>query len=398
MLKGMKYRLYPTREQEALLAKSFGCARYAYNWAIDVRSQAYAQGRKTPSRFDLNKLMTAEKRERPWLSDVSDWVLKEAISHACSAYENFFAKRAAFPRFKSRRDSVQSATWRRPTVKGKNHVFVPKLGVLRFREHRPLEGEIKTVTVSRHASGRYYVCFQVDDGKECAPKPRHAESAVGIDVGIESFCTLSTGEKVANPRLRESSQKRIAKLQRRLARQRRGSNRYRKTKRRLAREHEKVADERREFLHVLSTRLVNENQVIAVEDLSVKGMLSNHRLAYRIADASWSEFARMLGYKCERHGSHLISCGRFEPSSKMCSTCGKIRKDMPLSVRSWECPECGRRHDRDVNAAVNILNFAVASTVNGRGEKVRLASVEGYPFAEASASRRSVKPPALAVG
>lgn len=387
MLKGMKYRLYPTREQEVLLAKSFGCARYAYNWAIDVRSNAYAQGRKTPSRFNLDKLMTTEKKGKPWLAEVSDWVLKEAISHACSAYENFFAKRAGFPRFKSRRDSVQSATWRRPTVKGKNHVFVPKVGIMRFRQHRPLEGNIKTVTVSRHASGRYYICFQVDDGRECAPKPKRAATAVGVDVGIESFCTLSTGEKVANPRLRKSSQARIAKLQKKLARQRKGSNRYKETKRRLAREHEKVADARREFLHVLSTRLVDENQVIAVEDLNVKGMLSNRRLASHIADASWSEFFRMLEYKCEWKGVHLLSCGRFEPSSKMCSACGRIQKDMPLSVRSWKCPECGKRHDRDVNAAVNILNFAVASTVNGRGEKVRLSSVDGYPFAETSASR-----------
>lgn len=387
MLKGMKYRLYPTREQEVLLAKSFGCARYAYNWTIDVRSDAYAKGRKTPSRFDLDKLMTGEKKDKPWLSEVSDWVLKEAISHACSAYENFFAKRAGFPRFKSRRDAMQSATWRRPTVKGKNHVFVPKVGIMRFRQHRPLEGNIKTVTVSRHSSGRYYICFQVDDGRECTQKPKRAATAVGVDVGIESFCTLSTGEKVANPRLRKSSQARIAKLQKKLARQRKGSNRYKETKRRLAREHEKVADARREFLHVLSTRLVDENQVIAVENLNVKGMLSNRRLASHIADASWSEFFRMLEYKCEWKGVHLLSCGRFEPSSKMCSACGRIQKDMPLSVRSWKCPECGKRHDRDVNAAVNILNFAVASTVNGRGEKVRLSSVDGYPFAEESASR-----------
>jgi putative transposase len=398
MLKGMKYRLYPTREQEALLARSFGCARYAYNWTIDVRSKAYAQGQKTPSRFDLNKLMTAEKKAKPWLAEVSDWVLKEAINHACSAYESFFAKRAGFPRFKSRRDTAQSATWRRPAVKGRNHVFVPKVGVMRFREHRPLKGDIKTVTVSRHSSGRYYICFQVDDGCACAPKPRRAKTAVGIDVGIGNFCTLSTGEKVANPHTRRSSQERIAKLQKKLARQKKGSNRYKETKRRLAREYEKVADRRRDFLQTLSTRLVNENQVIAVEDLNVKGMLANHRLAAQIADASWSEFVRMLEYKCEWYGSHLLRCGRFDPSSKMCSACGRIRKDMPLSVRSWECPECGSRHDRDVNAAVNILNFAVASTVNGRGEKVRLASVEGYPFAEPSASRRSVKPPALAVG
>lgn len=382
MLKGMKYRLYPTHEQEALLVKAFGCARYAYNWTIDARSKAYAQGRKTPSRFDLNKLMTAEKKVNPWLSEVSDWVLKEAINHACSAYENFFAKRADFPRFKSKRASTQSATWRQQAVKGKNHVRIPRIGIMRFREHRPLEGDVKTVTISKHSSGRYYICFQVDGGRECVPKPKRAKTAVGVDVGIESFCTLSTGEKVTNPHFRKSSQSRIAKLQKKLARQKKGSNRYKETKRKIAREHEKVANKRREFLNTLSTRLVNENQVIAVEDLNVKGMLANHHLAADIADASWSEFIYMLEYKSEWYGTHLLSCGRFDPSSKMCSNCGKIQKEMPLSVRSWKCPECGKRHDRDVNAAVNILNFAVASTVNGRGEKVRLASVEGYPFIE----------------
>lgn len=398
MLKGLKYRLYPTREQEELLAKSFGCARWAYNWVIDVRSNAYANGQRTPSRFDLDKMMTSEKRSHPWLLEVSDWVLKEAISHACSAYENFFAKRMAFPRFKSIRDSVQSATWRRPTIKGKNHVRIPKIGVVRFREHRPVYGEIKTVSISRHSSGRYYICFQVDDGRDCAPKPRHAQSAVGIDVGLTHFCTLSTGEKVANPRTLKAHERRIAMLQRKLARQRKGSNRYKETRRKLAREYEKIACKRQAFLHELSSRLVDENQVIAIEDLNVSGMLKNHNLARAISDVSWSEFFRMLEYKCEWRGVHLLSCGRFDPSSKMCSDCGRIQSSMPLSVRSWVCPECGSLHDRDMNAAVNILNFAVASIVNGRGEKVRLASVSGYPFDEPSTSQRSVKPPASAVG
>lgn len=394
----MKYRLYPTSKQAEMLAKSFGCARYAYNWVIDVRSEAYAHGERTPSRFDLNKRMTLLKRERPWLAEVSDWVLKESINHACKAYEAFFDKRTGFPRFKSRRDSVQSATWRRPRHVSKNHAFIPKLGVVRFREHRPLVGEVKLATISMGASGRYHISFLVEDGTEPAPKPRHARTAVGVDVGLTRLATLSTGEIVKNPRPRKSSQRRIARLQKKLARQHKGSNRYRETKRRLAREHERVAERRRAYLHELSRRLVDENQVIAVEDLNVRGMLRNHSLAYHIADAAWSELFRMLEYKCEWHGSHLLSCGRFQPSSKMCSACGHIETGMMLEVRSWRCPRCGAMHDRDVNAAVNILNFAVASTVNGRGEKVRLASVEGYPFAEPSASRRSVKPLALVMG
>lgn len=366
MLHGLKYRLYPTIEQQHALTKAFGCARYAYNWVIDERSKAYTRTERTPSRFDLNKMMTSHKKDKPWLKETSDWVLKEAITNACNAYENFFKKRAGFPRYKSKRDHTQSASWRRPVLKGKNHVFIPKIGTIRFREHRAINGEIKTITVTRTSSGRYFVSFLVDDGKDAPAKPIHAETSVGIDVGLASFCTLSTGEKIPNPRFSKESERRIKKLQRRLSRQKKWSNRYEATRKRLAREYERVHDQREAFLHELSHRLVDENQVIAVEDLNVKGMLRNHALAGLIQDASWSEFVRMLGYKCEWSGRYLLECGRFDPSSKCCSCCGAVHHDMGLSVREWSCGACGAWHDRDVNAAVNILNFAVASIVERR--------------------------------
>lgn len=377
----MKYRLYPTPEQEHLLARAFGCSRFAYNWAIGERQNAYRNGEKTPSRFDLNKRMTKLKKELPWLCEVSDWVIKESIADAVTAYDNFFACRARFPRFKRKGSSVQSMRFRRPVLKGRNHVLVPRIGVMRFREHRPLEGTIKSATISKSSSGRYHISFLVDDGAEAPEKPSVVTDAVGIDVGIADFAILSTGEKVPNPHF-GANDRRIKGLQRKLARQKRGSNRYNETKKRLAREHEKIADRRRAFLHELSHRLVVENQAIAVEDLNVSGMLKNHHLARSISDVSWSELFRMLEYKSDWYGVHLMKCDRWEPTSKTCSHCGHRMGRMPLDVRRWVCPECGCLHDRDVNAAINILS--AASVEYGRGGTVRL------PYG--SASRRSVKP------
>lgn len=369
---------------------SIGCARFAYNWSIDQRQEAHKLELKMPSRFDLNVRMTKLKKELPWLRDVSDWVLKEAIADAVKAYDNFFAHRSRFPRFKSKRSSQQSMRFCRPILKGRNHVLVPKVGVIRFREHRPIEGTVKMATITKSSSGRYHISFLVDDGVDIPEKPEIVVDSVGIDVGLADFATLSTGEKVSNPRFLKGHEKRIKGLQRKLARQRKGSNRYNTTKRKLAREYEKLACERRAFLHELSTRLVRENQAIAVEDLNVSGMLRNHSLAKSISDASWSEFFRMLEYKCDWYGVHLLKCGRFEPTSKTCSECGHRMGRMPLSVRSWVCPECGTLHDRDVNAAMNILS--AASVEYGRGGQV------SPRLPQRGTARGSVKPPALAVG
>ena len=387
MLTGYRYRLYPTSEQEVLLAKAFGCARHAYNWVIDQRSEAYANGERTPSKFDLNKRMTLHKKELPWLADVSDWVLKEAISDAVRAYDNFFAKRARFPKYKRRRDSEQSARWRKLSLKGHNHVMIPRIGVMRFRQHRDFDGEVKSATITRSASGRYYISLLVDDGREAPEKPSVITDAVGIDVGLADFAILSTGEKIPNPNFGRYD-RRVKGLQKKLARQERGSKRYNRTKQKLAREHEKIADRRRAFLHELSSRIVGENQAVAIEDLNVSGMLRNHSLARSISDASWSELFRMLEYKCERNGVHFMKCNRWEPTSKTCSECGHKMETMPLSVREWACPECGCIHDRDVNAAINILS--AASVEYGRGGTVRLGALGAK-----STSRRSVTPPAL---
>lgn len=384
MLKAYKYRLYPTPAQEQALQRAFGCARWAYNWAIEQRNKHYAETGKTLTTFDLNKLLVFEKKRNPWLYEVSDWVVRESVADCGVAFQRFFEGKASFPRFKSKRTARKTASFRRMKVDG-NRVSLSKVGVVRFKAHREMHGTVKKMTVSQKPSGAYYISFMVDDGVKAPPKHPKPERGVGIDVGIKDFCTLSTGEKVANPRHFEKSRVKLAREQRRLARKSKGSKRYERQRRKVARIQEHIAAQRNDFHHKLSRRIVDENQVIAVESLSVSGILRNHKLALAVNDCGWSSFIRMLRYKCEWYGSEFLQCGRFEPSSKMCSACGETVPILPLSVREWVCPECGVLHDRDVNAAVNILKFAVAGTVNGRGGDVRRVNAERYALVFAHA-------------
>jgi putative transposase len=373
MLKTYKYRLYPDKGQRVLFSKAFGCSRYIYNWALETKTREYAATGKSPSRFDLNVRITSLKVEHRFLSEVSDWVLKCAIDDLERAFANFFEKRAEYPRFKAKGKCRDSFRVRGARPKD-GRLFVPRVGRVRCVFHRPLIGETKTCTVLLAPSGKYFACIQVEDGLSPVPPESRPPTAVGVDVGIKSFCTLSTGEKILNPKHLAGSGRRLAKLQRDLSRKEKGSNRYKAAKVKVARAHERVADQRRDFHHKLSSRLVHENQVIAVEDLNVKGMVKKHRLAKAISDAGWSQFLSMLEYKASWYGSEVIRCGRFDPSSRLC-TCGSVNKGLALAERTWTCPECGAVHDRDVLAANNILKFAVASTVNGRGGSVRLAGM-----------------------
>ena len=394
MLKAYKYRLYPTRAQEEALQRAFGCARWAYNWALDQKNRHYAKTGKTLTTYDLNKRMTLAKKENPWLAEVSDWVVKEAIANCGCAFQRFFEGTARYPRFKSKRRSRKSATYRRMPVEG-NRVRLSKVGAVKFKMHREMAGEVKRMTVSQMPSGAYYISFLVEDGAPTPPKAAVPERGCGVDVGIESFCAFSTGEKVENPKHHARAHEKLAREQRKLARKVPGSSRYERQRRRVARCHEHIAAQRRDFHHKLSRRIVNENQVIAVEDLNVAGMLANRHLAKAIADCGWSEFVSMLEYKSAWYGSELLHCGRFEPSSKMCSACGHTAPAMPLSVRSWACPECGEHHDRDVNAAKNILKFAVAGTAYGRGGDVRRANAERYVRVVAHANSYEASSPGL---
>lgn len=376
MYKAYKYRLYPNREQQEKLAQAFGCARWTYNWALSRRNETYQQTGKTLSSFDLNKEMTLVKKEYPFLAEVSDWVLKEAIAHVGDAFKNFFEGTARYPRFKCKRDSRQSATYRRVKIEG-NHINLTYVGKVKFVRHRELKGEIKKLIISKDACGDFWVSILCDDGQKEAEKAEHPTKAIGIDVGISSFCTTSDGEKIENPKYLKKTSKKLAHEQRKLSRKQKGSNRYKRQRKRVSRCHRHIANQRKDFLHRTSKRLIDENQVIAIEDLNVSDMLKNHRLAKAIADCGWSEFANMLAYKAEWYGVELLQCGRFDPSSKMCA-CGYVNNVLTLAERTWVCPKCGQTLDRDVNAAKNILKFAVARTVYGRGGTVRPKNLEKY--------------------
>ena len=362
-----KFRFYPTAEQEMILAKTFGCARFAYNYMLRLRTDAWMQRQERIGYHETSAALTALKKqpEYAWLNEVSSVPAQQALRHLQTAFNNFFAKRARYPQFK-RKDGPQAAEYTTSAFKwdGKSLKLAKMSEPLAVRWSRqiPKAAKVTTVTVGKDSAGRYFVSLLCDD--VVAKKPT-SNGKVGVDLGLTHFAILSTGEKVAAPNTFRRYEKRLAKLQRRLAKKTKGSNRREKAKLKVARLHAKIADARRDFLHKLSTRLINENQVIAVESLSVSNMQKNRCLSKSIADASWSEFLRQLEYKAKWYGRELVGIDRWYPSSKRCSDCGYTAPKMPLNVRQWTCPECGSIHDRDVNAARNVLAAGLAVSAHG---------------------------------
>lgn len=365
-----RFRFYPTPEQELILARTFGCARFAYNHMLRLRTDAWFQRQERVGYHETSAALTKLKREPEfvWLNEVSSVPVQQALRHLQTAFANFFAKRARYPSFK-RKDGPQSAEYTTSAFKwdGKALKLAKMDAPLAIRWSRTLPKGAKptTVTVSRDAAGRYFVSMLCDDTVSAKPA---AAGHVGVDLGLTHFATLSTGEKIAAPNTFRRNEAKLAKLQRRLAKKTKGSARRAKAKLKVARLHAKIADSRRDFLHKLSTRLINENQVIAVESLSVSNMQKNRCLAKSISDASWSEFVRQLEYKAYWYGRTLVGIDRWYPSSKRCSDCGHTVAKLPLSVREWTCPECGSIHDRDINAARNVLAAGLA--VSAHGESV----------------------------
>ena len=357
-----RFRCYPSPEQEVILARTFGCARFAYNHMLRLRTDAWFKEQKRIDYHATSAALTALKKqpEFVWLNEVSSVPVQQALRHLQTAFANFFAKRARYPSFK-RKDGPQSAEYTTSAFKWDGKALkLAKMDTpldVRFSRTIPRAAKVTTVTASKDAAGRYFVSMLCDD--TVAPKPV-AAGRVGIDLGLTHFATLSTGEKVAAPNTFRKHEAKLAKLQRRLAKKQKGSARRAKAKRKVARLHAKVADARRDFLHKLSTRLINENQVIAIESLAVSNMQKNRCLAKSISDASWSEFVRQLEYKAQWYGRTLIGIDRWYPSSKRCSDCGHTVSKLPLNVREWTCPECGTHHDRDVNAAHNVLAAGLA--------------------------------------
>ncbi|WP_317440734.1 RNA-guided endonuclease TnpB family protein [Streptomyces collinus] len=367
--RAFKYRFYPTDEQVAELSRTFGCVRLVYNKALEERTRAWYGEQRRLSYVQSSAALTEWKKteELAFLTEVSSVPLQQALRHLQTAFANFFAKRAKYPRFKSKKKSRASAEYTRSafTWREGKLTLAKMVQPLDIRWSRPLpEGvEPTTVTVSRDAAGRWFVSLLCEDTITPAPA---TTQAVGIDAGITSLVTLSTGEKITNPKHERRDRARLARAQRELSRKVKGSANREKARVRGARIHARIADRRRDVLHKLSARLVRENQTVVIEDLTVRNLLKNHSLARAISDASWTELRSMLEYKCAWYGRELVVIDRFFPSSKLCGNCGTVRGKLPLNVREWTC-DCGAVHDRDVNAARNTLAAGPAASACGDG-------------------------------
>ena len=356
--KGFKYRIYPNLEEQRKLAVQFGHTRYIYNWGLAQSQDKYPGYNHLAKQLPIMKASA----ETAWLKEAHSQVLQQSLKDLDRAFHNFFDRRGGYPHFKSKQ-AKQSIHYPQPkgnwlTSDGR-HIYLPKVGFVRLVLHRPLEGVMKNVTVSRTKSGRYFVSIQVE--MEIA-EPAFSGGAVGLDLGIRQFATLSTGEMFAPSQYYRRAQRKRRRLARQFSRKKPGSHNREKARLRLARLDEKITNQRRDFHHKLSRILVEENQFIGLEDLNVQGMLANHHLAKSIGDAGWSAFVTMLGYKGEWYGCRVEKISRWYPSSKTCSICGAKMDTMPLNVRLWQCPVCETIHDRDVNAATNILNRSTVGT------------------------------------
>lgn len=355
-------RLYPTAEQADALARHFGCVRFIYNWALAIRISTYTETGKTVSQFELQKRLPILKKSEGtlWLADVNAQSLQSAVRNLDSAYVRFFNKKNRFPKFKTKRDKQSFQCPQGCSVDFQSKMLsLPRVKKIKFRDARAFSGQIKTVTISKTETGKYFASILVEDGQPIPTAvPMSAGETLGLDLGLNHFATLSTGEKIANPKFLKLGIRRLVRAQRSLSRKKIGGSNREKCQRRVALIHERIANQRKDFQHKLSTRLIRENQAVALETLNVCGMQRNGRLARSIADAGWSQFVTMLEYKARWNGKTILRIGRFEPSSKLCS-CGIINAELSLSDRVWTCIECGVTHDRDVLAASNIKRIAL---------------------------------------
>ena len=389
--KAYKFRLEPNEEQKSLLAKHFGCTRFVYNHFLSERKKQYDETHKSDNYYAQAKKLTELKKDEDyvWLNEINSQTLQHALRHLETAYVNFFRENAKFPNFKSKKSKNSFSVPQHVVVKD-GKIFFPKFkDGIKFRQHREIIGTIKSATVSLTSTGKYFVSILTEQTYEPYGK---TNKSVGIDLGIKDFVITSDGRKYKNNRYTKKYQRKLKIAQQHLSRKQKGSSQYEKQRLKVARIHEKIANCRMDNLHKVSTELVKQYDIICVEDLNVKGMVKNYRLAKHIADASWGTFIQFLSYKCELNNKTLVKIGRYYPSSQSCSECGYVNKSVKdLRVREWTCPHCGNHHDRDVNAAKNIIKEGLKDISAGTadytdGDGVRLACKQLSVKSEAAMS------------
>ena len=366
MIRAYKYKLKPDRMQIDTLLKYFGCVRFVYNWGLTLKMESYKENGQTISYTDLAKRLTELKKDKEtlWLSECPIVSLQQSLRTLENAFTGFFRKKTNYPKFKSKKHSKNTLKFI-----GSEHfdfenwrVKLPKIGWVNLCKNKPFDKNQcrqGTTTVSRDRCGTFWVTVVVDDTKPVQPKTKVVkETAVGIDLGIKDYAILSNGTKFSNPKYYESRLKTLARLQKRFAKTKPGSNRHEKARLNIAKCYRKITNMKNDTIHKLTTGIIKEFDNICIEDLNIDGMMKNHNLAMAIQSASWGEFIRQLNYKAEWYGKNIIKIGRFEPSSKLCHKCGYVNNGLSLKDREWVCPICGEKHDRDVNAAINIKNIA----------------------------------------
>jgi len=367
MKRAYKYKIKPTVKQQHQLLQAFGCARFIYNWGLDIKTKVWTNEHKSISYFELAKELTQLKQteEYKWLKDVPNECLQQSLRCLDNAYTQFFKAKKGFPKFKSKKHSKDTAKYLAAVHFDFDNwkVKVPKCGWVKLCKNKTFDlsnSKIGTLTVNRDKCGDYWCTIVVEDNTPQKSKTKISEeTSVGIDLGIKDYAILSDGTKYSNPKYYENNRLKLKVLQQKFARTQKGSNRHQVMRLKVARQYRKITNSRIDFLHKLSTDLIRKYDTICLENLNVEGMMKNHNLAMAIQSASWGEFVRQLKYKAEWEGKNIVFIGRFEPSSKTCSKCGYVKCDLKLSDREWVCPICGEHHDRDVNAAVNIKRFAL---------------------------------------
>ena len=400
MLKTYEYRLYPNKEQRTIIGKHFGCTRFVYNKILALRTEEFKKGVKL-SKYDLVNIMSKWKytEELSWLGEVLAQSLQQAVFRVDSAFIKFFREKAGYPKFKSKKE--HRSTYSIPQgvkINFDNHkIYLPKVGWVNFRIDRTFEGKIKTCTVKQVPSGKYFVSVLFEDDKEPPQSlPIEENTTIGIDLGLSTFATLSNGYKYKRMRFINKEEKKLNVLQRRLSKKVKGSKNREKARIKLARQYERLTNIRKDYLHKVSTSIINESQVntVCLETLNLNNLVKNHRMAKSVYDAGLCTFKLMLEYKAEKAGKNILYIGRFEPSSQLCSNCGYQNPEVKnLKIREWVCPKCGATHDRDINAAINIKNIALSEhnlkyQNSGLGKSVEL--VESLALVRAVKQEQSV--------